>query len=102
MENVYDYMLHLLTEYGKLLRYKPTVPENGPVYLCIESMACPATGMVKKFMLDSMVKPVYGFEPCSLAPPFDKKELGEIARRKEQYLTRKLRKWKLRVCSRKG
>jgi Glycosyl transferase family 90 len=85
MENVYDYMLHLLTEYANLLRYKPTIPENANS-ICIETMACPATGLVKKFMLDSMVKSVYNFEPCSLLPPFDKKELDEIASRKEQYL----------------
>lgn len=85
MENVYDYMLHLLTEYAKLLRYKPTIPERA-TGICIESMACPATGLVKKFMLESMVKSVYDFEPCSLPPPFDKKELDEIGGRKEEYL----------------
>jgi Glycosyl transferase family 90 len=85
MENVYDYMLHLLTEYAKLLKYKPTIPKKA-TSLCIESMACKATDLVKKFMLDSMVKSVFDFEPCSLPPPFDKKELDEIASRNAQYL----------------
>ncbi|XP_078182469.1 uncharacterized protein LOC144576088 isoform X3 [Carex rostrata] len=85
MENVYDYMLHLLTEYAKLLRYKPTIPEKA-TSICIESMACHGKDPVKKFMLDSMVKSVYDFEPCSLPPPFDKKELDAIASRKTEYL----------------
>ncbi|KAJ4773695.1 O-glucosyltransferase rumi-like protein (DUF821) [Rhynchospora pubera] len=84
MENVYDYMLNLLTEYAKLLRYKPTIPEKA-TNICIESMACRATGLVKDFMMESMVKSVYDFEPCSLPPPFDGKELEEIAYRKDQY-----------------
>jgi hypothetical protein len=41
MDHVYDYMLHLLTEYAKLLRYKLTVPEKA-VEICAESIACPA------------------------------------------------------------
>lgn len=85
MENVYDYMLHLLTEYAKLLRYKPTIPEKA-TSICIESMACHAKEPVKKFMLDSMVKSVYDFGPCSLPAPFDKKELDAIASRKTEYL----------------
>ena len=44
MDYIYDYMLHLLTEYAKLLRYKPTIPENA-VEICTESMACPAQGL---------------------------------------------------------
>ncbi|KAI3680344.1 hypothetical protein L2E82_50447 [Cichorium intybus] len=39
MEHVYDYMFHLLTGYSKLLKYKPTVPENA-TELCSETMAC--------------------------------------------------------------
>lgn len=85
MENVYDYMLHLLTEYAKLLRYKPTIPEKA-TSICIESMAFHAKDPVKKFMLDSMVKSVSDFEPCSLLPPFDKKELDAIASRRAEYL----------------
>ena len=85
MDNVYDYMLHLLTEYAKLMKYKPTVPDKA-TEICIESMACSATGLVKKFMLESMEKSVYEFEPCDLLPPFDQNELDEIMGRKEKYL----------------
>ncbi|KAJ3693015.1 hypothetical protein LUZ60_012110 [Juncus effusus] len=85
MNNVYDYMLHLLTEYAKLMKYKPTIPEKA-TEICIESMACSATGPVKQFMLDSMEKSVYQFEPCGLPLPFDQNELEEIMRRKEKYL----------------
>ncbi|PWA41691.1 lipopolysaccharide-modifying protein [Artemisia annua] len=28
MDNVYDYMFHLLTAYSTLMKYKPTVPEG--------------------------------------------------------------------------
>ena len=28
MDNVYDYMFHLLNEYSKLLKFKPTMPEK--------------------------------------------------------------------------
>ncbi|PWA65126.1 Lipopolysaccharide-modifying protein [Artemisia annua] len=36
MDNVYDYMFHLLTAYSKLMKYKPTVPENA-TELCSET-----------------------------------------------------------------
>ncbi|XP_010910005.1 uncharacterized protein [Elaeis guineensis] len=80
MEYVYDYMLHLLTEYAKLLRYKPTRPPNA-MELCSESMACPAEGLVKKFMMDSMVKSPHDSAPCTLPPPFSPVELRMLARR---------------------
>ena len=85
MENVYDYMLHLLTEYAKLLRYKPTIPENAKE-ICLESMACSATGLTKQFMLDTMVKSTYDFEPCLLPPPFKTEEIDAITQRKDEYM----------------
>ncbi|KAJ4785129.1 O-glucosyltransferase rumi-like protein (DUF821) [Rhynchospora pubera] len=85
MENVYDYMLHLLTAYAKLLRYKPTVPEKAKE-ICMESMACSETGLIKEFLLDSMVKSTYDFEPCLMPPPFKTGELDAIARKKDEYL----------------
>ncbi|XP_020080027.1 O-glucosyltransferase rumi homolog isoform X2 [Ananas comosus] len=83
MDYVYDYMLHLLTEYAKLLRYKPTVPEKA-TELCLESMACAAEGLVKTFMMDSRAKWVHDSEPCTLPPSFDPKELKEISKRKDE------------------
>ncbi|PWA53171.1 Lipopolysaccharide-modifying protein [Artemisia annua] len=38
MDNVYDYMFHLLTAYSTLMKYKPTIPENA-IELCSETMA---------------------------------------------------------------
>ncbi|KAL6619448.1 hypothetical protein ACP70R_034587 [Stipagrostis hirtigluma subsp. patula] len=80
MDYVYDYMLHLLTLYAGLLRYEPTVPKNA-VELSLETMACPARGRARKFMMESMEKYVADYEPCALPPPFTAKEAREIAQR---------------------
>lgn len=62
-------MFHLLSEYAKLLTYKPRVPEKA-IELCSEVMACPAEGVIKKFMSESMVKGPSDAIPCSMPPPF--------------------------------
>ncbi|XP_062233594.1 uncharacterized protein LOC133930846 [Phragmites australis] len=85
MDYVYDYMLHLLTEYAKLLRYKPTVPEKA-VEICTESMACPAKGRHRDCMMESMERHVAGFDPCTLPPPFTTEEAKEIADREAEVL----------------
>ncbi|KAL6839588.1 hypothetical protein ACP4OV_030527 [Aristida adscensionis] len=85
LDYIYDYMLHLLTEYAKLLRYKPTIPENA-VEICTESLACPATGLHRECMTDTMERHVAGFEPCTLPPPFTAKEVKEIADREAEAL----------------
>ena len=85
MDYIYDYMLHLLTEYAKLLRYKPTIPENA-VEICTESMACPAQGLHRDCMMDSMEKHVAGFDPCTLPPPFTAEEAKAIADREAEVL----------------
>ncbi|KAG6506887.1 O-glucosyltransferase rumi-like [Zingiber officinale] len=77
MDYVYDYMLHVLTDYAELLRYKPTVPEKA-TEICLESMACPAQDNVKKFMLESMEKSTGVSEPCKLPPPFAPEELRQL------------------------
>ncbi|CAN6333499.1 unnamed protein product [Urochloa humidicola] len=76
MDNVYDYMLHLLAHYARLLRYRPTVPKNA-TELCIESMACPADGRAGEFMMESMEKYVADFEPCTLPQPFTLRSWSE-------------------------
>jgi protein glucosyltransferase len=83
MDYVYDYMLHLLTEYASLLRYKPTVPEKA-VELCPEALACPAHGRERDFMMESREKYVAGYEPCTLPPPFTAQELSDMARRDQE------------------
>jgi hypothetical protein len=87
MDYVYDYMLHLLTEYAKLLRYKPTVPENA-VELRPETIACPAHNGGRerefKFMMESREKYVADYEPCTLPPPFTADELKDMALKDKQ------------------
>lgn len=82
MDFVYDYMFHLLSEYAKLLRFKPTVPEKA-TELCSEAVACEAQGLEKKFMVDSLVKGPRDSEPCQLPAPYDPVSLFSIRRRKE-------------------
>jgi len=85
MDYIYDYMLHLLTEYAKLLRYKPTVPEKA-VEICTESIACPAQGLHRDCMMDSMERHVASFEPCTLPPQFTPEEAKGIADREADVL----------------
>ena len=82
MDYVYDYMLHVLTRYAALLRYKPTVPEKA-VELCPETMACPAQGRDREFMMQSRERYVAGYEPCTLPPPFTAEEAREMRAREE-------------------
>uniref|UniRef100_A0A0D9W7J9 Glycosyl transferase CAP10 domain-containing protein n=1 Tax=Leersia perrieri TaxID=77586 RepID=A0A0D9W7J9_9ORYZ len=82
MAHVYDYMLHLLTEYAKLLRFKPIKPPEA-VEICLESLACQAEGLEKKFFMESMVKSAHDAGPCDLPPPFNPQELTLLKRRKE-------------------
>ncbi|KDP22277.1 hypothetical protein JCGZ_26108 [Jatropha curcas] len=81
MDNVYDYMFHLLHEYAKLLTFKPTIPKNA-TELCSETMACPSDGSEKNFMMESMVKGPAETSPCSMPPPYDPPSLLAILRRK--------------------
>lgn len=66
MSNVYDYMFHLLTEYAKLLRYKPVIPK-GAKEVCSQSMLCSRKNRVeRRFMRDSRVKRPGETGPCNL------------------------------------
>jgi protein glucosyltransferase len=80
MDYVYDYMLHVLRQYAALLRYRPTVPEKA-VELCPESLACPAQGRDREFMMQSRERYMATYEPCTLPPPFTAKEVREMAAR---------------------
>ncbi|CAN6461742.1 unnamed protein product [Victoria cruziana] len=81
MENVYDYMFYALTEYAKLLRYKPSIP-SGAKPVCLESMACSESGRVKEFMIESMVEGPRKAGPCSLPPPDPNATESLITRKK--------------------
>ncbi|KAM3320021.1 hypothetical protein BC332_08125 [Capsicum chinense] len=82
MEYVYDYMFHLLNEYAKLLKYKPGVPQNANE-LCSEIMACPAEGIEKKLMMESMVNGPIDETQCKMPLPFDQLSLDSLLKRKE-------------------
>ncbi|KAH7849187.1 hypothetical protein Vadar_014281 [Vaccinium darrowii] len=90
MKHVYDYMFHLLYNYGKLLKYTPSVPE-GAVEYCLDSMACTATGKVKEFLIDSMVKGPADSGPCILPQPYDSATLRDFIQLKAN-LTKQVEK----------
>ncbi|KAH6759578.1 O-glucosyltransferase rumi-like protein [Perilla frutescens var. hirtella] len=81
MDYVYDYMFHLLSEYSKLLKFKPTVPK-GAVEISSESMGCSAEGLGKQFMDDSRVKGPALLEACSMPPPYDPASLHSFLQSK--------------------
>lgn len=91
IDYVYDYMFHLLSEYSKLLNFKPSVPENAEE-LCLESMACQAQGKVKAYMIESMVKAPSDTEPCIMPPPFGMNELRDLLERRAN-ATAQVEKW---------
>lgn len=87
MKYVYDYMFHLLSQYSKLLRYKPTIPKNAVEY-CSERMACGSEGLLQNFMVESMVTGPSETSPCRLPPPYDPSSFSSILWRNEKVLTR--------------
>ncbi|CAI9302436.1 unnamed protein product [Lactuca saligna] len=91
MDNVYDYMFHLLTGYSKLLKYKPTIPDNA-IELCSETMACTSEGLAKRFMEESIVKGPTDVGPCTMQTPYDPQTLNSILERKDN-LVKQVEKW---------
>ncbi|PWA42412.1 lipopolysaccharide-modifying protein [Artemisia annua] len=91
MDNVYDYMFHLLTAYSKLMKYKPTVPENA-TELCSETMACKSGGLVKQLMDQSTVKGPANVSPCIMQPPYDSQTLNSILHQKANSI-KQVEKW---------
>lgn len=100
MDYVYDYMFHLLNEYGKLFRYKPEVPENA-VEICSENMVCPAGGLQKTHMIDSMVKTTSGGGPCTLPPPYAPSSLHAFLKSKEESIAL-VEQWEKQFWESKG
>ncbi|XP_020260552.1 protein O-glucosyltransferase 1-like isoform X2 [Asparagus officinalis] len=100
MDHVYDYMFHLLTEYSKLLKYKPTKPQNA-TELCAESIACRSEGLERKFMMESMVKAQHNSAPCSLPPPYTPVGLSTLKRRKDNSI-KQVQTWEQRAWDSKG
>ncbi|KAF3438609.1 hypothetical protein FNV43_RR21372 [Rhamnella rubrinervis] len=85
MDYVYDYMFHLLNEYAKLLKFKPSVPQNANE-LCLESMLCQARGLERKFMMDSMVKGPADTNPCTMPPPYGPSSIYSVLHNKANSL----------------
>lgn len=77
MENVYDYMFHVLNEYSKLLKYKPTVPE-GAIELCSEKFACSPMGLETTYKKETIVNGPSQRGPCQLPPPYDPQTLQSL------------------------
>ena len=77
MEHVYDYMFHVLNEYAKLLRYKPTVPD-GAVKLCSEKLICSQMFPETKYKMESMVNEPAKDGPCILPTPYDSNTLQTL------------------------
>ncbi|KAF2297800.1 hypothetical protein GH714_003157 [Hevea brasiliensis] len=80
MDYVYDYMFHLLNMYAKLLKFEPRVTQ-GAVELCSEVMACPADGLERKFMTESLVKSPSVTGPCTMPPAYEPRVLGAFYRK---------------------
>ncbi|KAF8081579.1 hypothetical protein N665_0879s0034 [Sinapis alba] len=91
MDYVYDYMYHLLTQYSKLLRFKPEIPKNS-TELCSETMACPRDGNERKFMMESLVKHPAETGPCTMPPPYDPASFFSVLKRR-QSTTRRIEQW---------
>jgi len=77
MEHVYDYMFHVLNEYAKMLKYKPTVPE-GAVELCSEKVSCSPTGPEMSYKIATTVNGPAKEGPCDLPPPYDPNTLRTL------------------------
>ncbi|KAA3475285.1 O-glucosyltransferase rumi-like protein [Gossypium australe] len=91
MQNVYDYMFHLLNEYSKLLKFKPTIPSKAH-RVCAESVACLQKGLWKDFMVQSMVKSPSHKLPCALPPPFEPQAI-QASLDREDKITRQVETW---------
>lgn len=91
MDYVYDYSFHLLNEYAKLLKYKPTVPE-GAVETCSEALVCSVRGQKKRYRVHSMVKGASASPPCDLPPSFEPEDVAVFLEKRES-LTNQVALW---------
>lgn len=65
MKHVYDYMLHALHEYAKLLQFVPT-PGHMMTEVCSEAFLCQAPDKEKPLYEETMVRQPSGSPPCFL------------------------------------
>lgn len=64
MDRVYDYMFHLITEYSKLLDFKPVSPDSA-LEVCAESLICLADPKQRQFFEKTTAYPSAS-PPCTL------------------------------------
>lgn len=68
MDQVYDYMYHLIVEYSKLQDFKPAPPSLAQeVY--VESILCVADKQQRELLERSYASPSFSSLPCTLFPP---------------------------------
>lgn len=91
MKYIYDYMFHLLSEYAKLLQYRPTVPREA-VEVCSDTLICSTKGIRKKSRVHSRVNYASSSKPCSMPPPWSPVDLQDFLERKEN-LTKQVEQW---------
>ncbi|KAM0015883.1 putative protein xylosyltransferase [Helianthus debilis subsp. tardiflorus] len=87
MNLVYDYMLHLLTEYSKLFKYRPVITKNA-----VEVCSCLGKDMVKEYKELSKVKGPSQASPCTMHPPYDDHQLQALQNLKLN-LTKQVEFW---------
>ncbi|KAL0738505.1 hypothetical protein Bca4012_014715 [Brassica carinata] len=100
MDYVYDYMYHLLTDYSKLLQFKPEIPQNA-VEICSETMACPRSGNERKFMMESLVKRPAETGPCAMPPPYDPASFYAVEKRKRS-AAKRLLQWETKYWNKQN
>ncbi|PNX83001.1 hypothetical protein L195_g039038 [Trifolium pratense] len=66
IDRIYDYMFHLISEYSKLLDFKPTAPSSS-LEVCSESVLCFADEKQREFLSRSATTPSQT-PPCNLQP----------------------------------
>lgn len=93
MDRVYDYMFHLLTEYARLLRYRPAVP-RGAAEVTVESMIRGRRGLERQFMVDTLAASASGDGPCRLKPAYSPEELQAL-RRARADAVRQVEAWEI-------
>ncbi|KAM7275791.1 hypothetical protein ACFE04_017657 [Oxalis oulophora] len=93
LEFVYDYMLHSLKEYAKLLKFKPKiVPDENLTEFCIETTACNRQGLEREYMEESLVKSPSDLVSCNMPPRFDPVHLQNFLGKQEN-VSRKVEGW---------
>ncbi|KAM7527668.1 hypothetical protein LguiB_031078 [Lonicera macranthoides] len=67
MDRVYDYMFHLISEYARLLDFKPVRPSSA-LEVCVDSLLCFADEKQREFLEMSTSFPSPS-SPCQIQPP---------------------------------